>query len=186
MKSKIYLDGNDIQAVTASRLYSNLEGENLDDFQFRIHQLILADLDASGATLDGELEFVVIDADYLSDFSDVMLKEAYRVAKAPVQLRLLESAMDDRLLDYSDIRKAAKIPTLTRTLEEAKASPEYKEADARRGMLCMWTDEGVSYCGVVQTIYLNNAHTVINYNVKFNDGKIKSVSENKKPTFRDA
>lgn len=186
MKAKMYVDGDSYQIATATRLYSNLEGENIDDFQFRVHQLILTDLDANGVELEDGLQIVVIDADYLSDFTDGNLKDAYRIAKSPVQMKLLEDTMNDRLIDFSDIRKAVKAPALTRTLEEAKASPEWKEAVARRDMIATWKDDdGTIYSGIVGTPYFNNAHTVINYNVKLSDGKTRSVSENKKPTFKD-
>lgn len=183
MKAKIYVDGDNAQIVFATRLFSILEGEELSDFTDRVRLAILADLDE--APEDG-IDFVQIDADYLSDFTDAMLKSSYVIAVAPVQIKLLEDAMNERLIDFDGLRKAVKAPTITRTLEEAKASPEYKLAESRKKMVAVWTDEGVTYTGTVQTIYLNNAHTVINYNVKLLDGKIRSVSEAKKIQFFDA
>jgi len=143
--------------------YVPKKGESVEKFKARIEKI------AADEYLDDEFDLITIDADTVATNDDAALLEAVKTATG-LQKNLITEVLAERGLIKI---KVAKPKVEKMSMEEMKASEDYKTAEAQIGKYCKFSPHKKTevYEGKIAGIALNKTNTRIYYTVVEESGK---------------
>lgn len=170
MKAKLYeFEGLMEIRLSNDETLSPNKGESKEDFIERVREMVSLEL------LDDEFNLIELDETIIATNDTAMLNTALKSASG-LQKKMIEHVLSQRKAPAAKKEKAEKKEKASAvSTEEAKASPEFKEAESNIGKYVSFSPAKVSddevYVGKIVGVALNKTNTIFYYTVVESNGK---------------
>ena len=165
MKAKLYIFEEKFEIkLSDDTIHTPKKNESKEAFLERIKQLVNTE------HLDDEFEVIEIDAEVVASNDAKTLQAALDGGATGLQKKLIEAALASTT---TKVAKEKKSTVVARSAEEAKESPEYKEAEANIGKFASFSPfkslEVIE--GKIAGVALNKTNTILYYTIVEASGK---------------